>query len=82
MEKLKVKGANAKAGSNLPLVWEPDEVRAFEALKKALGQQLSLHQVEPDHPFQMRTDASHTAIGAVINQERGKWVPVCFSAEH
>ena len=78
MEKLKVKGANAKAGSNLPLVWEPDEVRAFEAMKKALGQQLSLHQVEPDHPFQMRTDASHTAIGAVLNQERGKWVPVCF----
>ena len=33
----------------------------------------------PDQPFQLRTDASNTAIGAVLEQDRqGTWVPVCF----
>ena len=79
MEKLKVKGPQAKAGSNLRLKWTPQETEGFNALKRALSKELSLYQVEPDSLFQLRTDASHTAIGAVLNQERdGKWVPVCF----
>ena len=45
----------------------------------ALGKGLTLHHVIPDTPFQMRTDASHTAIGAVLEQMRvQKWVPVSF----
>ena len=79
MEKLKVKGLNAKAGSQLPLEWSEEEKAAFNAMKQALAERLLLFQVEPDQPFQLRTDASHIAIGAALEQDRdGKWVPVCF----
>ena len=79
MEKLKVRGPEAKAGSNLPLHWSPEDIQAFEDLKRALASQLALFQVVPDQPFQIRTDASSKAIGAVLKQEReNKWVPVCF----
>ena len=79
MEKLKVKGPEAKKGSTHRLTWAPLDIEAFENLKRALSKHLSLNQVQPDCPFQIRTDASDTAIGAVLNQERnGKWVPVCF----
>ena len=79
MKKLKVTGPRAKAGSLLPLTWNEEETKDFESLKLALGAGLSLFQVEPDYPFQLRTDASHTAIGSVLEQERnGKMVSVCF----
>ena len=79
MEKLKVKGAKAKAGSQLPIQWSKEDVEAFETLKAALATSLSLHHIDPDQPYQMRTDASHTAVGAVLEQQKqGHWVPVCF----
>ena len=74
-----MKGARSKAGSNLPLTWTEEDKEAFHKLKEALAKSLSLYQVEPDQPFQMRTDASQTAIGAVLEQARKqKWAPVCF----
>ena len=79
MEKLKVDRAHGKAGSNLMVEWGLEDVQAFESLKAALCSSLSLHQVRPDCPFQMRTDASEHAIGAVLEQDRlTVWVPVCF----
>ena len=79
MEKLKVKGARAKAGSNLPLTWSTEEVEAFNILKKALVAGLSLHQLTTGDTYQMRTDASHTAIGDVLEQtKKGEWAPICF----
>ena len=79
MEKLKVRGPNAKAGSQLPLEWSEEEEAAFNAMKQALAERLLLFQVEPDQPFHLKTDASHIAIGAVLEQDRnGKWVPVFF----
>ena len=78
MGKLKVRGPDAKAGSNLKLEWTPEEMEAFHALKKALSQALCIHQVVPDEPFQMRTGASNTSLGAVLQQKRDTWVPVCF----
>ena len=79
MDKLKVNGPKAKAGSNLPLVWSDQEKADFEALKGLLSTSLSLFYVNPDQPFQLRTDASHTAIGAVLQQlQEGHMVPVCF----
>ena len=79
MEKLKVKGKDAKAGSKLQLQWSPEDHVAFEQLKGALLKELSLFNVVPGKPFQIRADASDKAIGSVLNQERdGKWVPVCF----
>ena len=79
MEKLKVAGPKAKAGSHHPLTWTVEEIADFEKLKLAMGASLSLFQVEPEEPFQLRTDASHTAIGSVLEQKRnGRMVPVCF----
>ena len=79
MEKLKVKGKDAKAGSHFAITWDEEDKKGFEELKRALLSGLSLWQVEPDQKFQMRTDASNTAIGAVLEQERQPgWVPVCF----
>ena len=79
MEKLKVRGPDAKAGSQIRLEWNQEEIEAFNALKAKLAHGLSLHQVKPDNPFQLRTDASQTAVGAVLKQEhKEKWVPVCF----
>ena len=68
MEKLKVQGSRAKAGSNLLLHWNDIEKQAFENLKEALTQGLSLFQVDPDDKFQLRTDASNEAIGSVLEQ--------------
>ena len=79
MEKLNVAGPKAKAGSHQPLTWTVEEIADFEKLKLAMGASLSLFQVEPEEPFQLRTDASHTAIGSVLEQKRnGRMVPVCF----
>ena len=58
MEKLKIKGPEAKAGSNFKIQYEPKDIQAFQELKKALSQDLYLYQVKPNQPFQMRTDAA------------------------
>ena len=83
MEKLKVQGARAKAGSSLLLHWNEQEKQAFEDLKVALTHGLSLFQVDPDEEFQLRTDASNEAIGSVLEHNRAaKWVPVCFFSKN
>jgi hypothetical protein len=54
-------------------------VDAFKELKAALTKALSLHHIQVDKPFVLRTDASGYAIGAVLEQEKdGALVPVCF----
>ena len=79
MSKLQLNREDGKKGSTKPIHWENSDVAAFEALKKVLTEQLELFQLEPDQPFVMKTDASDTAIGAVLEQERnGKLVPVAF----
>ena len=79
MELLKVDKVVGKKWSSVPLQWSPALDSCFEALKRALAAQLELFQVEPDKPFRMGTDASNTAVGGVLEQERdGTWVPVCF----
>ena len=55
-----------KKGSQKPIRWTTPDVEAFVKLKHALTEQLELFQLEPDQPFVMRTDASDTAIGAVL----------------
>ena len=60
-------------------MWTESEVEAFGKLKKALARSLSLHHVQVDKPFILRTDASGYAIGAVLEQEKdGQIVPVAF----
>ena len=60
-------------------MWTVDEVKAFEKLKEALAKSLSLHHMQVDKPFVLRTDASGYAIGAVLEQEKnGQLVPIAF----
>jgi hypothetical protein len=52
------------------VIWNDDEVRAFQGLKEALLEELVLFQADPDKPFILRADANDRAIGAVLEQKR------------
>ena len=49
--------------------WASEHQTAFEALKKALQTAPQLHYPQLDKPFTLTTDASGTAIGAVLEQD-------------
>jgi hypothetical protein len=77
--KLKLNRQDGKKGSKLRLKWEPTEIEAFHALKRALTDQLELWQVNLDKPFRLRCDASDFAIGAELCQQFGeRWLPVAL----
>ena len=79
MELLKVGREDGKKGSKKPVQWTPTAERAFEELKAALVGELEVFQINPDHRFVLRTDASDYAIAAILEQEKnGKTVPVGF----
>ena len=79
LSKLQLNRVDGKKGSQKPIRWTQADIEAFVNLKRALTEKLELFQLEPDHPFVMKTDASDNAIGAVLEQEReGKLVPVAF----
>ena len=76
---LQLNKQDGKKGSRTPVHWKQDGIDAFHAIKQALTQQLELHQIQPDMPFTIRTDASRYAIGAVLEQRvQGQQVPVAF----
>ena len=60
--------------------WEEKEVNAFESLKKKVTSAPILIQPDVTQPFQLETDASDFASGAVLSQlaDDGKWRPVGF----
>ena len=66
LDKLKVGRFDGKKGSKLKLVWEQDEIQAFESVKKALLAELSLQIVDPNNPFILRVDSSGYVVGAVL----------------
>ena len=77
--KLQLKRDEGKKGSQKVLKWQPHEIKAFEALKKALTESLELFQMQVDQPFVLETDASQYAVGAVLKQRiEGQWRPVSF----
>jgi hypothetical protein len=79
MAKLQLNREDGKKGSQKPIRWNEKDIEAFVTLKRTLTAELELFQLEPDEPFVMTTDASHHAIGAVLEQNRGeKWVPVAL----
>ncbi len=63
--------------------WTETEQTSFEALKKAVGEELVLIFLTMTVPFEMEVDASAIAIGAVLNQkgEDGKLHPVVYYSE-
>ena len=58
--------------------------QAFKGMQQTLLFTVGLHLVDPDGEFVLRTDASHCAIGAVLEQELddGRHVPVAILSRH
>ena len=69
MDLLKVNRQDGKKGSQKPVKWGPKEEAAFQALKKALGEELELFQMDVSLPYIMRTDASEWAIGGSLSKK-------------
>ena len=79
-EMLQVGKFDGRKGSKKKLAWTTEAEEAFDKLKERLLGQLGLFLVDPDKGFVLRTDASHYAVGAVLEQVRcdGTHVPVPF----
>ncbi|CAB0042447.1 unnamed protein product, partial [Trichogramma brassicae] len=62
------------------LTWTPEAEAAFERTKKAMTEAVRSSFLSPSQPLALYTDASDTAIGAALNQQResGVWVPLGF----
>ena len=67
-DKLKVPRAEGKKGSKKKIEWTPEDMEAFEEIKRKLVSRLELQRVNPDRPFVLRVDASRYAVGATLEQ--------------
>jgi cleavage and polyadenylation specificity factor subunit 1 len=68
----KVKGSH-------PITWTDDRDRAFKACKESLALAALLAHPHPTVPLALETDASTTAMGAVLQQRvRDCWQPLAF----
>ena len=71
-----------KKGQSKTIVWTVDAKRAFEKLKEALCCAPVLQLPDLQLPFVLRTDASNTAMGAVLLQEyNGMLFPVAYASK-
>ena len=62
-----------------PLTWTDDAIASFKATKDALANAFLLYYPTPDAPTCLTTDASDTAVGAVLQQYvNGTWHPISF----
>lgn len=69
------------ANSSLPhpLAWDSAAEDAFLSIKRALAEATLLVHPNPDSPLALMTDASSSAVGAVLQQEvDGDWQPLAF----
>ena len=61
------------------LTWTDSAVASFNATKEALAKASLLAYPQPDAPTCLMTDASDTAVGAVLQQHiNGAWHPISF----
>ena len=59
--------------------WSDDMDRAFDQAKEMLAKVTLLNHPDPSSPIALTTDASDTAIGAVLEQKiKGNWQPLAF----
>jgi len=49
------------------LSWSPEAQQAFERLKRALAETVTLAYPQPDQTFILYTDASDVAVGAILS---------------
>lgn len=71
--------AGCSKNSSKEIKWTSSDVEAFEALKQYISELTMLVHPAPDGKTTLTTDASATAIGAVLQQEvNGKLSPVAF----
>ncbi|XP_014212710.1 uncharacterized protein LOC106642446 [Copidosoma floridanum] len=63
-----------------PLTWTPEADVAVQQCKDALAKAATMTFLRSNSSIALRTDASDTAIGAVLEQEhpRGTWKPLSF----
>ena len=61
------------------ITWSDERVTAFERAKAALSAATLLHFPDPSASLALTTDASDTAVGAVLEQfSNGMWQPLSF----
>lgn len=64
------------------LAWTDSAVAAFDATKEVLANASLLSYPQSDAPTCLMTDASDTAVGAVLQQHiNGAWHPILFVSE-
>ena len=69
----------ALAGKPKVLTWTPEMVTAFDTAKQALAAATMLNYPRSEAPTALTTDASATAVGAVLEQfANGVWQPLAF----
>lgn len=71
--------AGQKIKGSQPIVMTPNLMEAFVTAKKSLSEATLLAHPDPRAELIIQTDASNTAIGAVLQQRLGKgWQPLAF----
>lgn len=63
--------------TNTPYLWNDAAQKAFDDLKTSLNSAPVLTQPDFEKPFQLCTDASNTALGAVLEQDGH---PICYAS--
>ena len=67
------------SGKGQTIEWSKDCQEAFDKAKTVLSKAVLLHHPQPDLPTSLTVDASNTAIGAQLEQRKGRfWVPLAF----
>lgn len=67
------------SGKGQNIEWSDVCQEAFDKAKTVLSKAVLLHHPQPDLPTSLTVDASNTAIGAQLEQRKGRsWVPLAF----
>jgi hypothetical protein len=68
------------AAATHPVTWTPELLKAFEECKARLSHANLLAHPDPSAPLALVTDASTSAMGAVLQQHvENAWQPLAFS---
>ena len=63
------------------LQWNDKSLEAFSTIKQTIAEESLLSHPHTDAPTNIMTDASDTAVGAVLQQQINEWKPIAFSSE-